>query len=78
MSLIEALPIIIGALEVALPQIIDKILTLILDGLPIILEGAIQLFMSLIRALPTILSLLTAELPKIISTTISTSITKSN
>ena len=65
-GLINAIPIIIENL----PTIIDNICQGLLEGLPLILDAGIQLFMAIIQALPTILESLGQNLPMIIDTVV--------
>lgn len=67
-GILSALPIILEQL----PVIIDNICNALLEGLPLLLDAGIQLFMSIVDALPTIIEALVGALPQIIETIINT------
>lgn len=71
MSIVQAIPLIIPPLVSALPTIINNILTVLVQNIPLILNGALQLFMALVDALPTIVSSLTAALPQVLNAIVS-------
>lgn len=65
-GLIQALPQLVGAL----PQIINNIVTFLINGIPMILDAGIQLLLALVEALPTVIESLVDALPQLIETLI--------
>lgn len=61
-GILDAIPILIEAL----PEVINNIVTFILDSIPLIIDTGIQLLTSLVAALPDIISAIVNALPKII------------
>ena len=65
-GILSAIPVIIEQL----PVIIENIVNTLLEGLPLIIECAIQIFMALVEAIPVIIEALVEALPSIITTII--------
>lgn len=61
-GILTALPMIIEQL----PVIIENIVNVLLEGLPLILQAGIDIFNALIEALPVIMTALTTALPEVI------------
>jgi len=64
----SSIPIIIQELSAVLPGIVTTIVKLLVESIPVLLDGAIQLFMALVEALPVIIQELSAVLPEVVTT----------
>jgi hypothetical protein len=72
MGIVNAIPQILPPLIEALPTIINSIIDFLLNNLPVLIEGAIQLFMALVMAIPEIIPQLIGQLGQIVATVLST------
>ena len=50
-----------------IPTIVSKVVSALIQNLPVLLQGAITLFMALVKAIPTIIIELVKSIPSIIS-----------
>ena len=71
MGLIQAIPQILIALAQNLPKIITEIISFLIKNIPLIIKGAIEMFMGLIKAIPQIIIELVKSLPTIIKSIVS-------
>ena len=63
----KAIPIIIEKLVPMIPKIVVTIVETLIENLPVLLEGAVNLFMALVEAIPVIVVELVKALPQIIT-----------
>jgi phage-related protein len=65
MAIVDAIPVIIQALIPQIPTIIDNIITILMDNIPMMLDAAIQMYMALISAIPIMIQELIPALGQI-------------
>ena len=69
-KVVEVIMTLIGAVAEIAPVIIDSLIKGILDCLPTLIQGAIQLILGIVKALPQIIKSLLESLPQIITSII--------
>lgn len=65
MAMVDAIPVIIQALIPQIPTIIDNIITILMDNIPMMLDAAVQMYMALISAIPIMIQELIPALGQI-------------
>jgi hypothetical protein len=65
MAIVDAIPVIIQALIPQIPTIIDNIITILMDNIPMMLDAAVQMYMALISAIPIMIQELIPALGQI-------------
>ena len=66
-ALVQALPTIIVTICNAIPEIIDGIITALLDNLPALIQAGVTLFIAIVQNLPTIIVEIVKAIPQIIT-----------
>ena len=65
MAIVDAIPVIIQALIPQIPTIIDNIITIMMNNIPMMLDAAVQMYMALISAIPIMIEELIPALGQI-------------
>jgi hypothetical protein len=65
MAIVDAIPVIIQALIPQIPTIIDNMITILMDNIPMMLDAAVQMYMALISAIPIMIQELIPALGQI-------------
>jgi phage-related protein len=68
MAIVDAVPLILPPLIEAIPQIVTSIVGALMDAIPQLLQGAIQLLMAIIQVIPIIIQELIPMVPVIVET----------
>ncbi len=66
-GLIEAIPVIVQSLYQMLPQIIETIITVFTNNIPVLVDGSVQLLNAIIDAIPIIIEALIPIIPTIVT-----------
>lgn len=65
-SLVEAIPVVISELLIALPDIISTTISFLMESIPLLLDAATQLLLAIVDAIPVLLQSLVEALPQIL------------
>lgn len=65
MAIVDAIPVIIQALVPQIPTIVDNVITILMDNIPMMLDAAVQLYMAMIDAIPIMIQELIPALGQI-------------
>lgn len=68
---LDVIVTVINALVPVLPDVIKTVVRVLIENLPVLFDGAVQLFMALVDAIPEILPELIKALPTVIKTVVS-------